>query len=78
MPNGKEGCYTSFVHSAKILDEKLLENLPPGTWVAISEDQERVVGTGATIEEALRQAKEKGEKKPSIIGIPVDRAALIL
>jgi hypothetical protein len=36
----------------KVLNEKLLAGLPPGTWVAISEDQERVVGTGTTIEEA--------------------------
>jgi hypothetical protein len=62
----------------KVLNPKLLEGLSPGTWAAISEDQERVVGTGATIEEALRQAKEKGEKKPSIIGVPVDGSALIL
>jgi hypothetical protein len=25
----------------KVLNEKLLVGLPPGTWVAISEDQER-------------------------------------
>lgn len=62
----------------KVLDAKLLEGLPPGTWAAISEDQERLVGTGATIEEALRQAKEKGEKKPSIVGVPLDGSALIL
>jgi hypothetical protein len=62
----------------KVLNDKLLAGLPPGTWVAISEDQERVVGTGATIEEALREAKEKGEKKPSIIGVPLDGSALIL
>jgi urocanate hydratase len=62
----------------KVLNDKLLEGLPPGTWVAISEDQERIVGTGATIEEALQEAKQKGEKKPSIIGVPVDGSALIL
>ena len=62
----------------KVLSDKLLAGLPPGMWVAISEDQERVVGTGTTIEEALREAREKGEKKPSIIGVPVDRSALIL
>jgi hypothetical protein len=62
----------------KVFNHKLLTGLRPGTWVAISEDQERAVGTGATIEEALLQAKEKGEKKPSIIGVPVDGSALIL
>ena len=62
----------------KVLNDKLLAGLPPGTWVAISEDQERVVGTGATIEEALQEAKRNGEKKPSIIGVPDDGSALIL
>jgi predicted RNase H-like HicB family nuclease len=57
----------------KVLNHRLLAELHPGTWVAISEDQERIVGTGATIEEALQQAKEKGEKKPSIIGVPEPR-----
>jgi Family of unknown function (DUF5678) len=61
-----------------VLNEKLLAGLRPGTWVAISEDEERVVGTGTTIEEALQQAKEKGEEKPSIIGVPIDGSALIL
>ena len=72
-------CYTSFfMATLKILDQKLLESLPSGTWVAISEDQERVVGTGATIEEALQQARKKGENNPSIVGTPIDRAGLIL
>ena len=62
----------------KPLNDKLLAGLPPGTWVAISEDQERIVGTGQSIEEALQQAKENGEKKPSIIGVPADGSALIL
>jgi Family of unknown function (DUF5678) len=62
----------------KVLNDKLLESVPPGTWAATSEDQERVVGTGATIEEALHQAKQKGEMKPSIIGVPLDGSALIL
>jgi hypothetical protein len=56
----------------KVLSGKLLAGLPQGIWVAISEDQERVVGTGATIEDALQQAKEKDEKNPSIFGVPVD------
>jgi len=67
-----------FMPTIKALDEKLLKGLPPGTWVAVSEDQERIVGTGATIEEALRQADQKAEKNPFIIGIPDDRSALIL
>ena len=70
--------YNKCMPEVKVLNEKSLKDLPPGTWVAISEDQERVVGTGTTIEEALQQAKQKGEMKPSIIGVPLDGSALIL
>jgi hypothetical protein len=68
----------AYMTEVKVLNDKLLAGLPSGTWVVISEDQERVVGTGATIEEALQEAKRNGEKKPSIIGVPVDGSALIL
>jgi hypothetical protein len=64
--------------TVKVFNPRLLEGLPPGTWVAISEDQERIVGTGKTIDEALQQARENGEPKASIIGVPVDPSALIL
>jgi len=47
--------------------------------VAISQDQERVVGMGTTIGEALQRAKEAGEKKrPYIIRVPAENRALIL
>jgi hypothetical protein len=61
----------------RTLNGNLLTGLPQRTWVAISEDQEHVVGTGATIEEALQNVKEKGERRPSIFGVPVDSSALI-
>ncbi|MGB8673916.1 MAG: DUF5678 domain-containing protein [Candidatus Acidiferrales bacterium] len=63
----------------KTFDEELLTGIAPGTWVAISPDQERVVATGSTIEEAIQGAKEAGEKKrPFIIRVPVENSALIL
>jgi len=65
--------------AVKTFDEELLAGIAPGTWVAISPDQERVVGTGATIEEAIQKAKDSGEKKqPFIIRVPVENSALIL
>ncbi len=47
-------------------------------WVAISQDQEHVVGKGLTIEEALHEAKQNGEEKPFIIRVPEGHSALIL
>ncbi|HEX2713971.1 MAG TPA: DUF5678 domain-containing protein [Candidatus Acidoferrales bacterium] len=62
----------------KILDQELLVGIPPGMWVAISQDQERVVGKGLTIDEALQEAKQNGEGKPFIICVPQADSALIL
>ncbi|HVO61162.1 MAG TPA: hypothetical protein VMT53_09505 [Terriglobales bacterium] len=36
--------------------DKLVADLPPGSWIVISEDERRVIGTGATREEALLSA----------------------
>lgn len=60
------------------LNEKLLEGLPPGTWVAISRDQERIEGTGKTVEEAIEASKENGEPHPFLIRVPLDNSALIV
>jgi hypothetical protein len=65
--------------AVKTLNEDLLVGIAPGTWVAISQDQERVVGTGSTIGEALQNAKGAGEKKqPFIIRVPLENRALVL
>lgn len=64
--------------AVKTLDEKLLVGIPSGTWVAISQDQEKVVGTGNSIDEALENAKQAGEEKPFIIRVPIANSALIL
>ncbi len=59
------------------LNEELLKGIAPGTWVAISRDQKRVVGTGETIDEAVKQAQQIGEKTPFIIRVPFENDALI-
>jgi uncharacterized protein DUF5678 len=66
------------VAAQKTLNEELLRDIAPGTWVALSRDQERVTGTGATIEEAIKAAKENGEEIPFIIRVPSENAALIV
>ena len=62
----------------KTLDKKLLVGIAPGTWVAISHDQEKVVGTGRSMDEALQKARENGEEKAFIIRVPVENSGLIL
>ena len=59
------------------LNEDLLKGIAPGTWVAISRDQKRVAGTGETIDEAVKQAQQIGEKTPFIIRVPLENDALI-
>jgi len=43
----------------------VLKNVPPGAWVALARQENRVVGTGKTVEEALASAKKNGENSPS-------------
>ena len=47
----------------KTLDAQLLSGLAPGTWAAISSDQDKLVGTGQTVELALEAAKACGERQ---------------
>jgi hypothetical protein len=62
----------------KTLDEELLFDLAPGIWAAISSDQESVIATGQTMEEALEAAQKSGEKQPFIVRVPSEESALIL
>jgi len=54
---------------------KLLEGIPRGAWVAISQDEDRVVAYAADMKEAVRMAVELGEPKPIIIRVPQSPAA---
>jgi len=45
----------------------VLKNVPPGTWVALARQENKVVGTGKTVEEALASAKKNGEDSPLLV-----------
>ncbi|MGH9742737.1 MAG: hypothetical protein ACRD51_10335 [Candidatus Acidiferrum sp.] len=62
----------------KTFDEQLLLGITPGIWVAISKDQERIVGTGNSIEEANEKARENGERDAYIFRVPAENSALIV
>jgi hypothetical protein len=62
----------------KIPHAELLSNVRPGLWVAISQDQDRLICTGETLDEVERKAKEQGEEDPFVMRVPHNNPALIL
>lgn len=60
------------IHLAKLLAPH------KGKWVALSHDEKSVVGVGTTIDEALDEAKARGEQRPIIIKSPDKYSAALL
>lgn len=56
----------------------LLKDLPRGTWVAISNDRQRVVALGVEMPKVVQEAKAKGELNPIIVRVPKTAGALLL
>jgi len=54
----------------------LLVGLAPGSWAAITIDNRYVVATGATREEAERNARENGYPNVSLVEVPDPEAPL--
>jgi hypothetical protein len=51
---------------------KALREAGSGTWLAFSEDESRVVATGATYDEVVQAAENAGENEPVITRVPND------
>jgi hypothetical protein len=62
----------------KTLSEELLADIAPNTWVAISENQETVVATAASLDEVLALSRNAGIEHPFVIRVPQRNSALIL
>lgn len=56
---------------------KLLGNYSD-EWVALSEDESRVVSNGKTVEEVLEKALVNGEKNPIITRVPKNYGNYVL
>ena len=56
----------------KALLQKLVLEFPPETWVAVSIDDQRVVGAGRTSDEAEQKAKHDGHLKLWLVQVPAD------
>jgi len=57
--------------------DQLLKSVPPGAWVAISHDQDRVVAYAAELRDAVRKANDLGEPNPVVARRPLSSAAFL-
>lgn len=58
---------------------KILADIPQGAWVALSNDEERVLAFGAELHEVVAKAKAAGENDPVVTRVPeTDSATLSL
>ena len=66
--------------SAVPVPVNLAELLAPhkGQWVALSHDEKTVLGHGPSIDDAINQAKAKGEHRPILIKAPDKNSAFLL
>lgn len=49
---------------------EVLRDAPVGDWIALSQDEQRIIATGKTVEEAIRLAHAKGEPTPIVMKVP--------
>jgi hypothetical protein len=49
---------------------ELLEGIPAGAWVAISERQHSVLAFGADAQAVFNEAQSKGDDQPLIVRVP--------
>ncbi|MBI1956270.1 MAG: hypothetical protein HYS38_07730 [Acidobacteria bacterium] len=49
---------------------EILKNAPRDCWLALTQDQTRVVGRGENIKEAVEEAAHNGENDPVLIWAP--------
>jgi hypothetical protein len=57
---------------------ELLKGFPPGTWVAISEEQNRTLAHGDDLQTVFDQAQQLGEKQPLIVRVPDQKLPISL
>lgn len=58
--------------SGRSVNDELIATLPPGSWAAISDQERRVVGVGATREEAVQSASGYQQSQVQIVRVPQD------
>ena len=56
----------------------ILLTAPLDRWIALSEDESRIVAVGSTFEEAVREAERLGVTDPIIVKTPEDWTPRVL
>ena len=57
--------------ATKVVDlSELLANAPRNCWLALNDDETRIVGHGATLNEALAEARKAGFADPVVLWAP--------
>jgi hypothetical protein len=54
----------------------LLQDIPAGAWVAISERENKVVAYGVDAQAVLSEAQAKGEAQPLIVRVPEQASSM--
>jgi hypothetical protein len=57
---------------------ELLHDIPAGSWVAISEAQQKVIAFGQDACAVLKQSRENGEPRPFMVRVPEKNFGLFL
>lgn len=57
---------------------ELLRNAPRNCWLALSDDESRIVGRGESIADAVEEARKAGVEDPVIVWSPKTWIPLIL
>ena len=51
-----------------------IEEFPSGSWVAFSDNETGVIASGATVEQVLARAKQRGEERPIVFRVCAPRS----
>jgi hypothetical protein len=54
----------------------VLKNAPAGEWIALSFDQNRIMGHGETVDDAVMAARLAGEDKPVLLKMPLPNVGI--
>jgi hypothetical protein len=57
---------------------QVLASAPRNSWIALSEDESRIVGIGNTMEEAVSKAAEQGVEEPVLTMTPQEWTPMVL
>ncbi len=57
---------------------RMLAEAPRDSWIALSEDESRIVGFGSTMEEAVSAAAKQGVEEPILVKSPIEWGCKVL